>query len=71
MLSYLFASEESCSCSLIFKGHTVLVDTPGIGHNESLDNILFDFLPEVSSLIFVVDAANAGGTHEDRVIMQL
>lgn len=43
------------------------MDTPGIGENEKLDNILMDFLPHAVSFVFIVNARNAGGIHEDRV----
>ncbi|XP_056002328.1 uncharacterized protein LOC130049149 isoform X3 [Ostrea edulis] len=50
------------------QNRTVLVDTPGIGHDHILDDVLLDYLPNASSFIFLVDAANAGGTHEDRLM---
>lgn len=51
----------------ISKGNVVIVDTPGIGENEKLDNILMDFLPHAVSFVFIVNAKNAGGIHEDRL----
>ncbi|XP_062595363.1 uncharacterized protein LOC134256698, partial [Saccostrea cucullata] len=50
------------------QNHMVLVDTPGIGFKKSLDEILFDYLPNASCFIFVVDAANAGGFRENRLL---
>lgn len=44
-----------------------MVDTPGIGENTNLDSILLDFLPHAVSFVFIVNAKNAGGIHEDRV----
>lgn len=51
----------------ILKGNVIIVDTPGIGENERLDQILLDFLPHAVSFVFVVNAKNAGGIHEDRL----
>ncbi|XP_071138510.1 bacterial dynamin-like protein [Mytilus edulis] len=50
----------------ILKGNVIIVDTPGIGENERLDKILLDFLPHAVSFVFVVNARNAGGIHENR-----
>lgn len=51
----------------ILKGNVIIVDTPGIGENDKLDQILLDFLPHAVSFVFVVNAKNAGGIHEDRI----
>ncbi|XP_063437683.1 uncharacterized protein LOC134718824 isoform X2 [Mytilus trossulus] len=51
----------------ISKGNVIIVDTPGIGENEKLDSILLDFLPHAVSFVFIVNAKNAGGIHEDRL----
>lgn len=52
----------------ILKGNVIIVDTPGIGENENLDTMLLDFLPHAVSFIFIVNASNAGGIHEDRLL---
>ncbi|CAG2238905.1 unnamed protein product [Mytilus edulis] len=52
----------------VLKGNTILVDTPGIGEEEGLDNILLGVLQHAVSFIFVVNARNAGGIHEDRIL---
>ncbi|XP_052084422.1 uncharacterized protein LOC127721667 [Mytilus californianus] len=51
----------------ILKGNVIIVDTPGIGENENLDKMLLDFLPHAVSFVFIVNARNAGGIHEDRL----
>lgn len=51
----------------ILKGNVIIVDTPGIGENARLDNILLDFLPHAVSFVFIVNAKNAGGIHEERL----
>ncbi|XP_056002375.1 uncharacterized protein LOC125662212 isoform X4 [Ostrea edulis] len=42
-----------------FQGNVYLVDTPGIGTNSHLNEVLFDFLPNAGSFIFVIDATAA------------
>lgn len=51
----------------ILKGNIIIVDTPGIGENERLDNILLDFLPHAVSFVVIINAKNAGGIHENRL----
>lgn len=53
--------------AFFLKGNVIIVDTPGIGENSRLDNILLDFLPHAVSFVFIVNAKNAGGIHEERV----
>lgn len=45
----------------------MIVDTPGIGEPEELENILLNFLPQAVSFIFIVNAKSAEKIHEDRV----
>ncbi|XP_076071922.1 uncharacterized protein LOC143043543 [Mytilus galloprovincialis] len=52
----------------ILKGNVIIVDTPGVGENEQLDNLLLDFLPNAVSFVFIVNASNAGGIHKDRLL---
>lgn len=52
---------------LQFQGNVILVDTPGIGHDDNLDNIVLDFLPHAVSFVFVVNAKDKGGVHENKV----
>ncbi|OPL33857.1 hypothetical protein AM593_08200, partial [Mytilus galloprovincialis] len=51
----------------ILKGNVIIVDTPGIGENEGLDKMLLDFLPHAVSFVFIANARNAGGIHDDRL----
>lgn len=52
---------------LLFKGNIIIVDTPGIGETDELDQMLIDFLPSAVSMIFVVNASSAGGIQKGRV----
>ncbi|CAC5416777.1 unnamed protein product [Mytilus coruscus] len=55
----------------ILQGNVIIVDTPGVGENEQLDNLLLDFLPHAVSFVFIVNASNAGGIHKDRLLLIL
>ncbi|CAG2208605.1 unnamed protein product [Mytilus edulis] len=52
----------------ILKGNVIIVDTPGIGEDKNLEQILLDFLPHAVSFVFVVNANDAGGIHEDKLL---
>lgn len=52
----------------ILQGNVIIVDTPGIGEKEDLDKMLLNFLPHAVSFIFVINAGNAGGIQEDRIL---
>ncbi|CAC5373772.1 unnamed protein product [Mytilus coruscus] len=53
----------------ILKGNVIIVDTPAIGENESLDNILLDYLPYAVSFVFVVNAKqHSSGIHENKLL---
>lgn len=52
----------------MLKGNVIMVDTPGIGETKDLDEILMDFLPHAVSFIFIINAGNAGGINEDRIL---
>lgn len=53
------------------QGNVIIVDTPGIGENNELCDILMDFLPHAVSFVFIINAKNAGGIHEDRVMLKI
>lgn len=53
---------------MFLQGNVIFVDTPGIGENDTLTNILLDFLPHAVSFVFIINARNAGGVQEDRVM---
>lgn len=49
------------------QGNVYLVDTPGIGTNSHLNEVLFDFLPNAGSFIFVIDATAADNPSRNNV----
>ncbi|XP_076114880.1 uncharacterized protein LOC143082838 [Mytilus galloprovincialis] len=52
----------------LLQGNVILVDTPGIGESDDLDKILLEFLPHAVSFMFIINANNAGGVCDDRLI---
>ena len=45
----------------------VIVDSPGIGESDIMDDIVKQYLPEAFAFIYVINTANAGGVQRDRV----
>lgn len=45
----------------------MIVDTPDIGEHETMDNILMDVLSHAVTFVFMINAKNVGGLHEERV----
>ena len=45
----------------------VIVDSPGIGENAKMDEVVIQYLPEAFAFIYVINSANAGGVQQDRV----
>lgn len=61
-------SFTSHSCSVVFvQGGVVIVDSPGIGDSEQVNNITLKYLAQAYAFIYVINSANAGGIQEDRV----
>ncbi|KAL9963743.1 hypothetical protein ACROYT_G027277 [Oculina patagonica] len=51
---------------LLEKG-VVIIDSPGIGESEIMDEIVTQYLPQAFAFIYVINSANAGGVQKDRV----
>ena len=49
------------------KGGITIVDTPGVGENDELTELVKKYLPKVSAFIYVINTPNAGGINKDRV----
>ena len=45
----------------------VIIDSPGIGESDIMDEIVTQYLPQVFAFIYVINSVNAGGVQEDRV----
>lgn len=44
-----------------------IVDTPGIGENDHLTDVLLTYLPNAVAFIYVINASNSGGIQDDYV----
>ncbi|RDD39490.1 hypothetical protein TrispH2_008777 [Trichoplax sp. H2] len=53
------------------KDGVFLVDSPGIGETALATEQIVCYLPKVSSIIYVINAENAGGIQEDRLVRLL
>ena len=45
----------------------MIVDSPGIGESDEMDEIVEQYLPNAFAFIYVINSTNAGGIQEDRV----
>lgn len=45
----------------------MIVDTPGVGECQDLDDIVYQYLPEAFAFIFVLTVANSDGINNDTV----
>ena len=49
----------------------VIIDSPGIGESDIMDEIVKQYLPQAFAFIYVINSANAGGVQKDRVSFQI
>ncbi|XP_062610417.1 dynamin-like protein 1 [Saccostrea cucullata] len=52
----------------LLKGNITLVDTPGVGDSDELNEILDEYLPYAVAFVFVVNPVSGGGIQEDRIV---
>ena len=45
----------------------VIVDSPGVGKSDIMDEIVVNYLPNAFAFIYVINSSNAGGVQRDRV----
>ena len=45
----------------------MIVDSPGIGESDEMDEIVEQYLPKAFAFIYVINSTNAGGIQKDRV----
>ena len=45
----------------------MIVDSPGVGESDIMDEIVLNYLPNAFAFIFVINSSNAGGVQKDRV----
>ncbi|CAH3120319.1 unnamed protein product, partial [Pocillopora meandrina] len=44
----------------------VIVDSPGVGESDIMDEIVLNYLPNAFAFIYVINSSNAGGVQTDR-----
>lgn len=50
-----------------FQKGVIIIDSPGIGESEIMDEMVLEYLPQAFAFIYVINIANAGGVQKDRV----
>ncbi|KAL9964103.1 hypothetical protein ACROYT_G027686 [Oculina patagonica] len=51
----------------LLKQGIVMVDSPGIGESEIMDDMVFKYIPKAFAFIYVINTGDAGGIQKDRV----
>jgi len=49
----------------------VIIDSPGIGESDILNEMVTQYLPQAFAFIYVINSANAGGVQRDRVSVKI
>lgn len=55
---------------LLKKGVTI-IDSPGVGESEIMDEVVTEYLPQAFGFIYVINSTNAGGVQKDRLVYLL
>ena len=45
----------------------VIIDSPGVGESDEMDEMVIQYLPEAFAFIYVANSSIAGGVKKDRV----
>ncbi|XP_078686478.1 uncharacterized protein LOC144919115 isoform X2 [Branchiostoma floridae x Branchiostoma belcheri] len=48
------------------KGGVTIVDSPGVGESEMMDDIIAKYIPSAFAFIYIIDSSRAGGVQQDR-----
>ncbi|XP_022796263.1 dual serine/threonine and tyrosine protein kinase-like [Stylophora pistillata] len=51
----------------LLKNGIVIIDSPGVGESDIMDEIVTEYLPRAFAFIYVLNSANAGGVQKDRL----
>ncbi|XP_078686626.1 uncharacterized protein LOC144919207 [Branchiostoma floridae x Branchiostoma belcheri] len=49
------------------KGGVTIVDSPGVGESEMMDDIIAKYIPSAFAFIYIIDSSRAGGVQQDRL----
>ena len=52
---------------ILFQKGIVIIDSPGVGESDIMDEIVTQYLPQAFAFLYVINSANAGGVQKDRV----
>lgn len=55
----------------LFQDRMVIVDSPGVGESDIMDDIVVNYLPNAFAFIYVINSGIAGGVQKDRVSVYL
>ena len=66
--SFLYEKVEIFWQHELLKVGVVIIDSPGVGESEKMDQILMSYLPKAFAFIYVINSANAGGIQRDRLV---
>ena len=45
----------------------MIIDSPGVGESDEMDEMVIEYLPEAFAFLYVIDCTHAGGVQKDRV----
>ncbi|KAL9963751.1 hypothetical protein ACROYT_G027285 [Oculina patagonica] len=51
----------------LFKEGIMIVDSPGVGESDAMNEFVLSYLPQAFCFIYVIKSNNAGGIQEDRL----
>ncbi|XP_078583516.1 dual serine/threonine and tyrosine protein kinase-like [Branchiostoma floridae x Branchiostoma japonicum] len=49
------------------KGGVTIVDSPGVGESEMMDDVIARYIPSAFAFIYIIDSSRAGGVQQDRL----
>ena len=53
--------------SLLFQENVMIVDSPGVGESEVMDEFVVNYMSNAFCFMYVINTYNAGGVQKDRV----
>ena len=66
--TFSYVGENNLRISLVrFQNGVVIIDSPGVGDSEIMDEIVTEYLPEAFAFTYFINCTNAGGVQKDRV----
>lgn len=67
----IYQVDVSLPFSKIKNGNVTIVDTPGIGDDNDLKEMLDSYIPKAVAFVIVIDVSRAGGLQRDRILSVL